>query len=199
MNRLAVRPVGPERWPDLERFFGPNGAYSGCWCVYFRRRGREFEEGCRDGGAGNRELLERLIAEGRVPGLLGYDGDEPVGWVSVAPRPEFPRVLRSPNLRPGLAPDDDPEDSSVWSVVCFWIPRNRRRRGLAPALLEAAVEYAASRGARVLEAYPIDTGEERVASSAIYTGTLRMFERAGFSEVGRRADRRPIVRRILAP
>jgi GNAT superfamily N-acetyltransferase len=198
VNRLAARPVGPDRWPDLERFFGPNGAYSGCWCVYFRRRGSEFDEGCRDGGAGNRELLSRLTAEGRVPGLLAYDGDNPVGWVSVAPRPEFARVLRSPNLRPGLVVEDDPDDPSVWSVVCFWIPAKRRRRGVGGVLLEAVVEYAASRGARVLEAYPIDTGGEKASSSSIYTGTLSMFERAGFSEVGRRSDRRPVVRRLLS-
>ena len=79
MNQLVVRPVGRERWPDLERFFGPNGGYAGCWCTHFRRRGREFDEGCRDRGAGNRQFLERLTAEGAVPGLLAYEGDEPVG------------------------------------------------------------------------------------------------------------------------
>jgi len=195
----VVRPVGPELWSELERFFGPSGAYSGCWCTYFRRRGREFEEGCRQGGAGNRALLERLTEDGRVPGLIGYDGAEPAGWVSLAPRPEFGRLIRSPTLKPGLVEADDPDDLSVWAVVCFWVPRSRRRRGIGSALLAAAIEYAASRGARVLEAYPVDTGGEKQASASIYTGTLAMFERAGFIEVGRRSDRRPIVRLVLAP
>jgi len=199
VNALDVRPVDASRWAELERFFGPNGAYSGCWCTYFRRRGREFEDGCRDKGAGNHEYLSRLTREGKLPGLLGYDGGEPVGWVSVAPRPEFGRVLRSPTVRPGIDPDDDPDDPSVWALVCFWIPRTGRGRGVGTALLDAAVTYAASRGARVLEAYPIDTGGTKVPTNSIYTGTLEMFLRAGFHEVGRRSGRRPIVRRPITP
>ena len=30
---LAFHPVTPDRWPDLERLFGPHGANSGCWCL----------------------------------------------------------------------------------------------------------------------------------------------------------------------
>jgi GNAT superfamily N-acetyltransferase len=192
---LTVQPVDAGRWADLERFFGPNGAYSGCWCTFFRRRGRAFEEGCRGGGAGNREFLARLTREGDVPGLLGYHGRDPVGWVSVAPRTEFGRVLHSPTLRPGLVSDDDPADPSVWAVVCFWVPRTWRRQGVGRQLLGAAVDHAAARGARILEGYPVDTRGERAPASALYPGTLGMFLRVGFREVGRRSDRRPIVRR----
>jgi ribosomal protein S18 acetylase RimI-like enzyme len=197
VTALDVRPVDAGRWAELERFFGPNGAYSGCWCTYFRRRGREFDEGCRDQGAGNRRFLARLTAEGEMPGLLGYDGDEPVGWVSVAPRPQFERVLRSPTLRPGLVADDHPDDPSVWALVCFWIPRQRRGQGVGGRLLDAAVTYARSNEARVLEAYPVDTAGRKESTNSLYTGTLRMFLRAGFREVGRRSDRRPVVRRRL--
>lgn len=196
-NELEVRPVDASRWPELERFFGPNGAYAGCWCTYFRRPGRDFEEGCRNRGAGNREFLARLTRDGTVPGLLAYDGGEPVGWVSVGPRPQFGRVLRSPTLRPGLAGGDDPDDPSIWSVVCFWVPRARRRQGMGSALLDAAVRYAAAEGAGVLEAYPVDTGGGKALASSLYTGTLPMFLRAGFREVGRRSARRPVVRREL--
>jgi ribosomal protein S18 acetylase RimI-like enzyme len=198
VSELDVRPVDASRWADLASFFGPSGAYAGCWCTYFRRSGREFEDGCRGRGAGNREFLARLTREGAVPGLLAYDGGEPAGWVSVAPRPEFGRVLRSPILRPGLVAGDDPEDGSVWSLVCFWIPRARRGQGLGGALLDAAVSYAANAGGRVLEAYPVDTGGTKALASSLYTGTLPMFLRAGFEEVGRRSARRPIVRRRLA-
>jgi GNAT superfamily N-acetyltransferase len=197
VSRPVVRPVDAERWTELERFFGPNGAYAGCWCTYFRRRGSDFEAGCRDKGRGNREFLARLTRGGGVPGLLAYEGDEPVGWVSVGPRPQFGRVLRSPTLRPGLAKADDPADDSVWSLVCFWIPRRHRGHGLAAQLLDAAVAYAESGGATVLEAYPVDTGGQKAPANSVYTGTLPMFLDAGFREVGRRSDRRPVVRRVL--
>jgi hypothetical protein len=98
---IDVRPVTPERWPDLERFFGPSGAYANCWCTFFRVRSKDFEAGCRDQGSANRETLRRLTLEGAVPGLLAYREGGPVSWVSVAPREQFVRVgfvaLRRPN------------------------------------------------------------------------------------------------------
>ena len=94
---VTARPVTAARWDDFAAFAGPRGLYSGCWCTYFRRKGAEFEAGCRNKGVGNREFLSRLTEEGRVPGLLAYGDDrDPVGWVSVGPRSDFGRVLRSP-------------------------------------------------------------------------------------------------------
>lgn len=69
---------------------------------------------------------------GREPGLVAYDGGEPVGWVSVGPRDDFPRQQRSPVVRP---PDDAP---GVWTVNCFWIRRDRRGQDIARALLRHA-------------------------------------------------------------
>jgi GNAT superfamily N-acetyltransferase len=201
---LTVAPVTPELWPRLESFFGPRGAYSHCWCTWWRQRSTEFDAGSRQGGAGNRELLHRITAEGRVPGLLAFEGDEPVGWVSIAPREEFGRVYRSRNLRPDPPDQGDPAGQAdagpaggVWALVCFWMPPVHRRRGIGTALLDAAVAHAAERGAAVVEAYPVDTHGERVPSAEIFTGTLEMFLRAGFTEVRRRTDRRPVVQRTL--
>jgi len=191
---IDVRPATPDRWRELAAFFGPSGAYSGCWCTYWRRTSTEFDAGCRDGAKGNRAVLRRLTAGRRVPGLIGYDEEQPVGWVSLSPRPEFGRLLRSRNLRPG--PDEDPDDTSVWSLVCFWVPRGRRGDGVGTALLAAAVEHARRGGARLLEAYPVDVSD-RVPAAEAYTGTVAMFRRAGFTEAPDRqpaSGRRVVVR-----
>lgn len=197
---IDVRPVGPDDWAELAAFFGPSGAYSGCWCVWWRRTSGEFQDGLRDGSAGNRALLERVTREGRVPGLLAYDGDgQPIGWVSVAPRHELGRVLRSPALKPrpgdGRGPADD---EGVWAVVCFWVPRGGRGKGVGTALLSAAVEQARSAGASALEGYPVDTDGPAPAAD-LFTGTLAMFRRAGFTPVRPPAggQRRHIVRRTM--
>jgi len=29
----AFQPLTPDLWDDLERLFGPNGAYGGFWCM----------------------------------------------------------------------------------------------------------------------------------------------------------------------
>jgi GNAT superfamily N-acetyltransferase len=193
-NGLQVRPVGPEEWRQLAAFFGPSGGYSGCWCAWWRRTSAEFDAGCRDGAQGNRAVLHDLTKDGRIPGLLAYDGPDPVGWVSVSPRPEFGRVLRSPALKPRDADRGAPDDAAVWAVVCFWVPRKQRGKGVGTALLAAAVDHARSSGARVIEGYPVETAT-RVAAAGIFTGTLSMFVQAGFTEVTpRSSSTRRVVR-----
>jgi GNAT superfamily N-acetyltransferase len=187
---LVARPLTPERWPDLERLFGPSGAYSNCWCTFQRVTGAEYSRGCANGGAGNRALLKSLTDAGRQPGLMAFRDGEPMGWVSVGPRAEFGRLLRSPVTRLG---DDERGDSSVWSVVCFWMPRANRRQGVGGFLLDAAVAHAREAGASRLEGYPIDTGGQRVASASAFVGTRELFERAGFQRVAEHRAGRPVM------
>ena len=190
---VEVRPLTAERWDDLVTLFGPSGAFSNCWCTWWRQTGAEFGRGIEHRGAGNRALLEQLTREAHQPGMIAYRDGRPVGWISVGPRPEYGRVVRSPSVGPGRR-SAEAADGSVWSVVCFWMPRAERGKGVATRLLKAAVDHARANGARVLEAYPVDTAGERHPQSSVFTGTLAMFTRAGFSEVERRAEGRPIVR-----
>lgn len=192
---IVAHPLTPARWEDLERLFGPNGAYSNCWCAFQRVTSRQFDAGCANRGAGNRALLRQLTDDGQRPGLIGYRDGTPVGWVSVGPRPAFGRIVRSPITR--LAPGEA-ADASVWSVVCFYIPRVERGAGVGRALLDAAVAHARASGAAAVEGYPVDTGGERAQSSSVFTGTLELFRAAGFEPVARHLDRRPVVRRDLA-
>ena len=191
---LDIRPVTPERWDDLARLFGRSGAFANCWCTWWRQKGSDFTLGIEDHGAGNRALMEAIVAGGGEPGMVAYRDGEPVGWISVAPRPQFGRVLRSPVLRP---PPEDADDERTWAIVCFWMPRRQRGHGVATALLDAAVVRARERGARQVEGYPIDTAGGRRPAAGIFTGTLEMFLRAGFHEVERRRGDQVIVRRTI--
>jgi GNAT superfamily N-acetyltransferase len=120
-----------------------------------------------------------------------------VGWISVAPRPHYGRVIRSPSIGPGRR-SAEAIDEGVWSIVCFWMPRKERGQGIAMALLRAAVEHARAGGARVLEGYPVDTTDGRQPDPNVFTGSLAMFQRVGFTEVERRTAGRPIVRLELS-
>ena len=125
--------------------------------------------------------MERIVAGAEVPGLIAYDDGQPVGWISVAPRAAFERIEGPGAGEPHAGPSR--AGPSVWSVVCFFIRPGRRGQGVGRALLEAAIEYARSRGAAVLEAYPIE--RDSPSNADAFTGLRSMFEKAGFREVGR--------------
>ena len=181
---LGVVPVTAGRWGDMCELFerrGPRGGHRntpayGCWCMYWRDRALQH-------GEPKKRAMEELVRAGREPGLLAYEGGEPVGWVSLGPREDFPHVLRSPQYRPR----DEGGGPAVWSVVCFAVDKEVRGRGVAEALLAAAVEHAFARGASSVEAYP------HVGDRRDYMGHVDLFRRAGFAHV-RDANKRAIVR-----
>jgi GNAT superfamily N-acetyltransferase len=185
---LAIHPLTRDRWDDLVTVFDRPGDPKGCWCMFYRVRGRDFE---RRWGRGNREDFRGVVEDGPPPGLLAYRDGEPVGWCAVAPRADYRRILNSRVLKPV---DEDP---GVWSIVCFYVVRGERGGGLAAALLEAAVDFAAAQGATAVEGYPKDTAGSARHANEMFVGSRSMFADAGFEEVARRSPQRPIMRRDL--
>ena len=181
---LTYKPLTPDRWEDFEAVFGPRGGTGGCWCMYWRLKHSEYEA---QKGDANKQLMKGIIDSGHIPGIIAYAGDQPVGWCSVAPREEFPRLERSRILKPV---DDQP----VWSIVCFFIPRKHRRKGVMRQLLTAAVEYAQSRGAKIIEGYPVEPKKDITPDVFAWTGFAEAFREAGFEEVARRSETRPFMR-----
>jgi GNAT superfamily N-acetyltransferase len=86
----------------------------------------------------------------------------------------------------------------VWSVSCFFVTRAWRRRGVSVALLRAAVDFAASQGARVVEGYPVEPNAGKMPDVFAWTGTLAAFRAAGFAEAARGSPKRPIMRLTVA-
>lgn len=191
---MEFRPLVPATFPDFEALFGPTGACMGCWCMWWRKTRAAAQRDARDGGEANRRDMEALVASGTVPGLLAYDGGRPVGWVSVAPRSQFASLARSRVLAPL-------DDRPTWSVICFYVAKDARRRGLARDLLGAAIRHAACNGATLLEAYPMaqPDGPRRRADWENYMGFPRLFEEAGFTVAARPSPARLVMRRTLRP
>lgn len=191
---IDIEPLTPDRLPDLATLFEQGGDPKWCWCASFRVRGSDWTNAAADQ---NRAVLEAAThdaaTQGRAPGLIAYDGDEAIGWVSVGPRDDYGQLADS-KVRAAI------DDTPVWSIVCFVVGRRSRGQGVATALLAAAIDYAREHGATMLEAYPVEIPEgARVSSASVYRGTLSMFERAGFEVVERRqvsatGPVRPIVR-----
>jgi GNAT superfamily N-acetyltransferase len=177
---LKCVPLSRRRFQDMEAVFGDRGVARQCFCMHWRRP---------DGGYGderdNRDRFVDVAFDGPPPGLLGYLEGEPLGWVQVGPRSDFPTLGRSRLLKPV-------DDSDPWTINCFVVKAGQRSQGVGRGLLAAAIQYATSCGAEVIEAYPVDGKRESLVD--YFTGTLGMFAEHGFAEVLRRNDTRPIVR-----
>ena len=206
---VEIHELNARRLPDLAALFGEGGDPKWCWCSFYRVRGPSWSYAPRATRiAPNRAVMTEAVrttaAVGRAPGLVAYRDGKAVGWVSLGPREDYDRLAHAKVLAPL-------DKRPVWSIVCFVVGKESRGQGIARALLDAAVAYARDHGATLLEAYPIEPAEHRlsrltkggrVPAAYAYSGTVSMFERAGFKVVARRQFNKttpvqPIVRRRI--
>ncbi len=185
---LKIQPLIPDLWSDFEKLFGPKGAYSGCWCMWWRLTRSEFEKGQ---GEGNRQAMKALVDSGIIPGLIAYCNNEPCGWCSVAPREHFSSLKRSRVLK-------RIDEKNVWSIVCFFIQRKYRGQGLAEKLIQGAIEYVKSQGGHIIEAYPTPSRETKLPPVLSFMGIQKILERIGFKEVHRPSQSKIIMRYYMS-
>lgn len=141
------------------------------WRHYSREHVRNAEK---------KRMMMGLIEAGTPVGIVAEVDGKPVGWCSVAPRETYRRLSKV----------QDDSETGVWSIVCFYVPRALRGGGVAAALLDAAIDHAFDRGARVIEAYPVD----QAAPSYRFMGFRDMFLVRGFHEIGTAGSRRHVMR-----
>ncbi|MBD3784305.1 MAG: GNAT family N-acetyltransferase [Micrococcales bacterium] len=187
-----THPVTPDRFDDFADVVNPTRRATHCWCLSHRLRQQEIEEL----GEGSREQAARRLCERDAPpGVVAYRDGEPVGWCNIGARDDIPRLVHSTKIRPL-------DDLPVWSIICVVVRSGHRRQGVTTPLLEGAVQWAASRGAPAVEAYPVDPRGRRMDLTMAFVGTRSMFEKVGFEVVGETdavASRMPrlVMRRTL--
>ena len=176
-----------ERWNDFTELFGEKGGCAGCWCMYWRVRRKLYEQ---NKGDGNKRAIKKIVTSGTIPGILTYKNSKPVGWCSVAPRDDFP-VLENSRVLKRI------DEKPVWSVVCFFIKKEFRGNGVSINLLEAAKKYVKDKGGKIIEGYPIEPKQDKFPEAFAWVGLASAFRKAGFKEIVRRSETRPIMRFIL--
>jgi GNAT superfamily N-acetyltransferase len=186
--KLTFRPATAARWSDVEELFGERGACGGCWCMFWRLPRKHFDAGK---GAGNKRAFRKIINAGERPGVIAYVGREPIAWCAIARREDYIALERSRILKPV---DEQP----VWSISCFFVKKPYRRRGISAKLLRAAVDFAASQGAKIVEGYPVEPSMEKMPDPFLWHGVPTAFRAAGFKEVLRRSKSRPIMRFVIS-
>jgi GNAT superfamily N-acetyltransferase len=161
---------------DFESLFEQPGAPKYCWCMAWRNLpSREHVQNDE-----KKRAMMALIEAGTPVGILVHIEGKTVGWCSVAPRQTYRRLSRQ----------QDDSEASIWSIVCFYVPRALRGGGLAAALLDAAIDHVFAKGAMTIEAYPVD----RASPSYSFMGFRDMFAARGFQEVGTAGSRRHVMR-----
>jgi GNAT superfamily N-acetyltransferase len=178
---IEVRPASV--FDDVRTMLGPKRPESDvCWCLSYRLPSKENLALHR---AQRGERVEQLVREDPPPGVLAYDGDDVVGWAAVHPRADtsFATNRKIPRV----------DDLPVWSLWCIRVRPGHRGTGIAHHLVDGAVEFARSRGAPAVEAYPVDNAGQKVDLTMAYVGTRALFERAGFRKV---ADTESVINRF---
>lgn len=187
MNELNISPLTPDRWEMFEQLFGSRGACAGCWCMWWKLPRKDFNSGQ---GELNQKSMKSIVFSGQIAGLLASMDGIPAGWVAVEPREKYPVLARSRILRPL-------DDIPVWSITCFFVAKKFRGQGLTIALLKAAIAYVEKNGGKVVEGYPVEPRAGKMAPAFVYTGLASAFKQAGFVEIERRSETRPIMRFMI--
>ncbi len=183
--KLEFHPLTINRWKDIEKLFGENGACAGCWCMFWLMNKKEYDEKRKYGRT--KKEMKFLVKNNVELGIIAYDNNKPVGWIAIQPRENYPRLSNSKILQ---SVDNKP----VWSIVCFFVHKDYRKMGISVELINNACNFAVSKGGTIVEAYPTETKNKNSVPVFIYTGTTSAFEKAGFKEVLRRSETRPIMR-----
>ncbi|HEY5980109.1 MAG TPA: GNAT family N-acetyltransferase [Microlunatus sp.] len=201
LGGLRIEPVTPGHLPALDELF-TRGDPRNCQCAFLRMTPDAFDAA---DAAGRRDVhvgaIRSAHRNGDKAGQIALDDHGPVGWVSVGPRSHFPRLDHT-RLLAATASELPVVEGPLRSVVCFVIATRARRRGVATALLAAVVDWAAGQEIAVLEGYPVDTEGQKRPGAALWHGTVRLFEGAGFTVTARHRESptaagRAVVRLVL--
>ncbi|MRX44697.1 GNAT family N-acetyltransferase [Agromyces kandeliae] len=170
---MAIEVRAASVFDDVAAVLGPKRPDANvCFCLSYRLTSSKENLSLR--GPARGERVRQLCAQDPAPGVIAYDGDEPVGWAAVHPRADtsFATNRRIPHL----------DDLDVWSLWCVRVRPGHRKQGISHHLIAGAVAFAREHGAPIVEAYPVDNRGEKVDLTMAYVGTRAAFERAGFEK-----------------
>jgi GNAT superfamily N-acetyltransferase len=194
-----IERLTPARGNDYLRFFdherGPafadNPEWAKCYCHYYEVP-VAISWPTLDGHA-NRAAMDVRIASGEMDGFLAYAGDEVVGWVNAQPYHKLRHACARLRI---AAPALPVSPHAAAAIVCFVTAPDWRRRGVARALLDGALENFTARGICVVDAFPWKVAAGDTAATDHYHGSPALFAAAGFVEIARH-EKLTVVRRTL--
>ncbi len=186
-SEYTTKELSVKTWPDFEKLFLKPAGLVGdgwwCWCTHHhiasysepehqqpRTRAERAER--------NRRKKAELVEKECAHGIIVYSDKEPIGWCQYGQRTELPRIDNSRNYREVRSRNGR---EKLWRITCFVIDKRYRRRGVARLALIAALDSIRKNGGGLVEAYPVIKTDQ--GPNYMYSGTVSMFEKAGFKTV----------------
>jgi GNAT superfamily N-acetyltransferase len=185
MTNFVVKLLSPSTWPDfaalVERH---NGIWGGCWCLEFHAEGAERSTQRRD-------KKECRVRDGTTHAALVYDGNVCVGWCQFGSPEELPRIKHLRIYREGL------ERLPDWRITCFFVDKAYRGQGVAAVALAGALQEISRLDGGTVESYPEELEGRSVSSSFLYSSSMSMFEKQGFTRVRRIGKNHWVMNKVV--
>jgi len=184
----TTRALDESTWPAFADLVERNnGVFGGCWCMGFHPEGPD-----RESAECNRDRKLERVRAGTTHAALVFDGDECLGWCQFGPPEELPRIKSRATYertRTGSPPD--------WRIACCYAGKGNRRKGVASAALEGALELIAGLGGGTVEGYPEDAAS--VPAGFLFNGALSTYEKLGFDRDRKIGKHRWVMTRAVEP
>jgi GNAT superfamily N-acetyltransferase len=187
-SEYTIKPLDESTWEAFAALVERNnGVFGGCWCIGFHAEG-----GDRDATAEqNRELKHARVCAGTTHAALVFDGEDCLGWCQFGPPDELPRIKSRAAYEKGQATPPD------WRIACNYVGKGHRRKGVATAALEGALELIAGLGGGTVEGYPEDGSG--VPAGFLFNGALSTYEKLGFVRDRKIGKHRWVVTKLVKP
>jgi GNAT superfamily N-acetyltransferase len=187
--RYTTRPLGASTWAMFtELVERNNGIFGGCWCMGYH------PDVSRTDAAQNRAGKERRVREGRAHAALVVDADGSAqGWCQYGSPGELSRIKHRREY------DKDPPPPPDWRITCFFVDKKHRGQGVARAALEGALDQIARLGGGQVEAISEVTAGREAQGRFLFSATVELFERSGFTRVRQVGKHAWIVSKVVQP
>jgi GNAT superfamily N-acetyltransferase len=178
---IRVREAGRDHAAGLSELFARSE--TACHCRYWHFSGDKNAWLDRMANFSETNRLEMAAAlecaSGEMAGVVALDAHRVVGWLKLSAAASLPKLYEQRLYR--SLPCFSGSRDGVYAIGCVLVDPERRRRGVARALVRGAVERARKLGASAVEAFP--RRAEGVADAELWLGPYSLFVEAGFEVV----------------
>lgn len=177
---FRIEKLTEQNFSDYEKLTSCESG-GGCYCSFWHQKissMQEWNTRKKENPELNRQIVLDKVRTGYHVGVLVYNEQELVAWISVGPITDFywswRRVAQLGDTAKAIA-----------GIMCFTIAPKFRKQGLQSKILEQLKAYGCEQGWSSIEGYPFDTSAvEKHKEHVLWPGMTKGFEQAGFEKTG---------------